>query len=684
MQDIRKIPPVQAYLLDIEIFTQLKQVAHKHGIDEKRVDEFLDLTDAVTKGELEVANMPQLATQAFGLDQAKSEALCADIAGYRLLPLANYINGVESAITSWGGKVEDYPEKRVAKQQLDIDKRIRELASELQLELPEHLMKRFVFVVRGYATDERTKEATATLMKRPLNIGGLHMSDAQVQNMLALIDKEKNELVDKKPDTKSAGEKVVPASEPKKSQDKSQDSVPANGVEEVSEQPKISKEELRQKLEASQEDYLAMLREFGDVDLVEELPPEAVPAAPKTEPVNTPVSQTKAETTSQQAPHSDDEQLPMVKPTAEVANEVPVVNTPKKRKRKRRKRKKKSEAVAPATKAVEDSQKPKEKTTEVNKALETAKPAKEEQETSPKPVPTTSPLGREAAVNQALAPVVDIFKKNRIAKKVFASVATAHVKGRRDPLKTYELLKTEHGLSGADLDAAFKALEQGRKIAQGEYRPDGKKLSEGQSEDTRALEKEVLDKRHAAMTKKVAGESVDPLLPSGQVSAARSKKEELEVQKSKIDEEKVKNAQEASRPKKAKAKLSMKSAPPTDGGGKMQDVKFVQKLVGPVEELGMMNAPEFRRLSSDPTEATQKILDKLSLLQESSYDQRIAGIKAWRSSPINKLYLKMANDALMKGISVQEVASVRRNAGEESLKPAEIQAIVALNSKISF
>ena len=106
--------------------------------------------------------------------------------------------------------------------------------------------------------------------------------------------------------------------------------------------------------------------------------------------------------------------------------------------------------------------------------------------------------------------------------------------------------------------------------------------------------------------------------------------------------------------------------------------------MGPVDQLGSMLPADFRRLAPTPAEAAQKIEDILTALQTTSFEDRVKGVGAWRESPINQLYLAMANEALNAGITLTEVASKLRSKGGESLSPAEIRAIAALNNRIRF
>lgn len=284
-----------------------------------------------------------------------------------------------------------------------------------------------------------------------------------------------------------------------------------------------------------------------------------------------------------------------------------------------------------------------------------------------------------AAVNAA-APIL---QKLRIAKKAFADVAALAIRGVRDPYQTRSLLERDYGATGEDVIALLEAIMEGERVWNVREER-GKKKEE--SVHGAAKEREVLDKRFAAVVQKLPVQSVEPVMPSARVSAARTKEEEIAQQAAKIDPAKLDAAAEASRPQPAKAMLTVGSVPPSKPGEQkiVADVQYRPRLAGPVEELGTMAPADFRRLSSNPAEAVQKIEDLLASLESTSYDDRIRGVQAWRKSPVNALYVAMANEALQGGVSLTEIASRRRNQGEESLSPAEIKAIGGLNAKIRF
>jgi len=125
---------------------------------------------------------------------------------------------------------------------------------------------------------------------------------------------------------------------------------------------------------------------------------------------------------------------------------------------------------------------------------------------------------------------------------------------------------------------------------------------------------------------------------------------------------------------------------PVDSGRKvrMDDVKFVPKVMSPVDELGQMDMSMFRRLSSDPAAAAAKVWEKIKLMEEEEYAKKIEGIKAWRSSPINRLYLDMGNESILTGKGMADVIAKRRKEGKDFMTIEEMHEVMDLNKKLRF
>lgn len=131
--------------------------------------------------------------------------------------------------------------------------------------------------------------------------------------------------------------------------------------------------------------------------------------------------------------------------------------------------------------------------------------------------------------------------------------------------------------------------------------------------------------------------------------------------------------------------LAGKQAPaPSAARPQMHDIKPMPKVMGPVEELQFLDLVNFRRLGATPAEITAKIFAKIKLLEKDGYDKMVAGVRAWRQSPVSRLYLRLGQEAIAKGQPMKTVAEARKAAAQEYLNMDEIEAIVSLNSKLVF
>lgn len=142
-----------------------------------------------------------------------------------------------------------------------------------------------------------------------------------------------------------------------------------------------------------------------------------------------------------------------------------------------------------------------------------------------------------------------------------------------------------------------------------------------------------------------------------------------------------------SSPAPAPVKPSLANRPvpaPSANRPQMHDIKAVPKVMGPVEELRFLDLANFRRLGPTTTEAVSKILGKIKLLERDGYDKMVAGVQAWRQGLVNRLYVRIGQEAVAQGITLKEAVEARKKAGLEYLTMEEIEAIVSLNSKLVF
>jgi hypothetical protein len=124
--------------------------------------------------------------------------------------------------------------------------------------------------------------------------------------------------------------------------------------------------------------------------------------------------------------------------------------------------------------------------------------------------------------------------------------------------------------------------------------------------------------------------------------------------------------------------------PQRDNRPRLDDVKYVPKLVGPVEELREMTLVDWRRLNANPALAAEKVKEKIGLLERESFTKKLDGIKAWQESEVNKIYLEIGRESLQKGLSVDKIIASRSAAGQPAITFEEYRAIMELNRYLRY
>ena len=117
---------------------------------------------------------------------------------------------------------------------------------------------------------------------------------------------------------------------------------------------------------------------------------------------------------------------------------------------------------------------------------------------------------------------------------------------------------------------------------------------------------------------------------------------------------------------------------------RVEDVKYVPRVMSPLDEIKYLDLINFRRLDKDPQKAADKIRSKINLLEEESYGKKLAGIRFWRSSPINKLYLEIGHLSISGNKPVDVIIEERKIAMRDYLTAAEFKAIMDLNKSLRF
>lgn len=265
--------------------------------------------------------------------------------------------------------------------------------------------------------------------------------------------------------------------------------------------------------------------------------------------------------------------------------------------------------------------------------------------------------------------------------KRFEAIILARLRDVRDEVETKEMLLRGDkvgglGMNAAQAEAVMKLLSEAFAEVNSVYKKDEEEKKQKfireaaerealRRSDRERREREEREKLYArvtgiAPTIKSIKRPAPAGLPSG-VSAVQQ------------------GAATVARPQAAPAAPQAPTAKP-----RLEEVKFAPKVSGPVEELRQMSLDEFHRLSKDPQMAVQKIKDKLELLGDEDFTKRVDGIKAWQESGVNKEYLSVLKESLMRGSAPAVLIEEYAKAGKPTITKDEFTAIMELNRDLRF
>lgn len=121
----------------------------------------------------------------------------------------------------------------------------------------------------------------------------------------------------------------------------------------------------------------------------------------------------------------------------------------------------------------------------------------------------------------------------------------------------------------------------------------------------------------------------------------------------------------------------------TEGGKiKMDDVLTPPRVFSPVDELKYMTVKNFRHLSADPRQATAVIRNKIEVLAKEDFSKKVAGIQGWKSSPVNRMYVEIYQEAINSGKGIAAVLNKNKKTNPEFLNADEFEAILEFNQSL--
>ena len=312
---------------------------------------------------------------------------------------------------------------------------------------------------------------------------------------------------------------------------------------------------------------------------------------------------------------------------------------------------------------------------------EEPKGKKEEKKERIEEKPSLEPLSR---ITEEVIKKTDL-SLDKEMKLRLRNIVGLRIKDIRDSLETLDVLCKPKELGGLGLDKEKgemilreieKFIQRGIEIRRA--------IEEEEEKEKKDLE-EVLRKREKETVEGETKEKEEKRGVEGRVEGKEVIGAEEKILKEKeLKEEGTKEKNKRVAESKGGGEEIIFEKPRVVPSKKVVDVKFKPKLIGPIEELRFLNLKDFRRISKDPKVVSERIKEKIQLLEEESYEKRVEGIKAFKESDLFSLYKEIGEEILKKGKSFQEIVREREERGLETLTEEEYRVIMELSRELRF
>jgi len=289
--------------------------------------------------------------------------------------------------------------------------------------------------------------------------------------------------------------------------------------------------------------------------------------------------------------------------------------------------------------------------------------------------PQGKPLDVEKEVNSIIKESkLELLDEDQLRR--FKNIIRSRLKGARDQVQTKQILISPSSVGGLGLtsETADRILAIIIKEAEG---LDGRlrdEVSNKQFSDLQTEVESILKKPEEFKDKEISQPPKLVFKAEDQKISETQKPEKKIEPVSKAPIEKPNEKPPIDRPI-----INTDSSKP-----KIEDVKFQPKLTGPIEEIRTMSLVDFRRLGSTPEQITDKIMEKIDLLEEESFTKRLEAIKAWKESEVNNIYLELGEESMEEKKPIAEVIKDRQQLNKPTLSTEEVEAIMELNKKLRY
>ena len=186
---------IRDFLRDPQAFDVVDEIVAVHELEEEDADRLLDLVEDVLLEKHPLSELPEVIAETFPLKAENKKAIAIDLAGQRLLPLADYVGNVAGYITLWGGDPTKFDQiLRVEIASLKPELLVSEALKEVHVSLPDSsLQNRLAYLLGQYLLQKKTKEDIISVLPRSPKVGGLGLDEQTALGLMTIVEAKKAE-----------------------------------------------------------------------------------------------------------------------------------------------------------------------------------------------------------------------------------------------------------------------------------------------------------------------------------------------------------------------------------------------------------------------------------------------------------------------------------------------------------
>src|SRR3990167_4169651 len=185
---------IRDFLRDPQAFDAADEIVVAYELEEQDADTLLDLVEDILLEKRRLCELPEIIAEAFPLKAEKKKEIAIDLAGQRLLPLADYVGNVAGYIKIWGGDPTTFQMPKVEVASLRPETLVAEALKEGGVTLPDpSLQHRLEYVLGQYLLGKKSKEEISAILPRPSKVGGLGLDEKIGLTLMAIVEAKKAE-----------------------------------------------------------------------------------------------------------------------------------------------------------------------------------------------------------------------------------------------------------------------------------------------------------------------------------------------------------------------------------------------------------------------------------------------------------------------------------------------------------